>query len=456
MIGNDTPRVLTIAGSDSGGGAGIQADLKAFSACRVFGMTAITAITAQNTEGVRDVLGLPPDLVRGQIRAVVEDIGVDAIKTGMLYDEGIIRAVVEEIDGIDVPIIVDPVMVAKSGDPLLRPEAMDAMRELMVPRATVLTPNRHEAEVLSGMRIESLEDMVEAGRRILEGGTEYVVVKGGHVQTGGYVVDVVVHGGGVEFYKAWKLGNETTHGTGCSFASFIASCIARGHHPLDAIRRAKELVTEAIRLGFKVGHGVGPVNPMAALYKEADKYTTVEELEDALAILSSNREVSRLMPETRMNIVYALDGAKDEGEVAGIPGRITTVGDRLATASQPRFGGSRHVARAVLTAMKHDPDIRSAVNIRFDEHALKVAEGIGLRVSHYDRGGEPREIKEREGASIPWGVERAIERIGKVPDIIYHRGDVGKEPMIIVFGRNPTEVVNKVLMLAKTLSSWRE
>lgn len=452
MIYNGAPRVLTIAGSDSGGGAGIQADLKAFSACRVFGMTAITAITVQNTKEVREVLGLPSDLVRGQIRAVVDDIGVDAIKTGMLYSEEIIRAVAEEIGGIDVPIVVDPVMMAKSGDPLLVPEAMSAMKELIVPRATVLTPNRYEAEALSGMRIESLEDMVEAGKRILKGGAKYVVVKGGHVRMGENATDAVIYKDGVKLYEAPRLGDETTHGTGCSFASFIAACIARGHHPLDAIGRAKELVTEAIRLGFKVGLGVGPVNPMAALYKDADKYVIVEALERALAVLSNHMEVSRLIPETRMNLVYALEGAKDESEVAGIPGRITVVGGRLAAASPPRFNGSRHVARAVLTAMKHDPRIRSAANISFDESILEAAEGMGLHVSYYDRGMEPPEIKEKEGASVPWGVEWAIRRIGEVPDLIYHRGDMGKEPMIMVFGRNPLEVANRISTLAKTLS----
>ncbi len=259
-------KVLTIAGSDSGGGAGIQADLKAFAARGVYGMSAITAITAQNTVGVQGVFELPADFVARQIDSVMEDIGADAWKTGMLSNADIIRVVAERARHYGVEkLVVDPVMVAKGGDPLLRPEARDALIEELVPLAYVITPNHHEAQVLTGLEIHTVDDAREAARRIHEMGARHVVVKGGHLpaaEAQGVAVDVFFDGQEWVELPAPRIPTKNTHGTGCTFASAIAAELAKGKSPLQAVRIAKAYLTAALKaaVDLHIGHGHGPLN----------------------------------------------------------------------------------------------------------------------------------------------------------------------------------------------------
>jgi hydroxymethylpyrimidine/phosphomethylpyrimidine kinase len=252
-------KAMTIAGSDSGGGAGIQADLKTFAALGVYGTSAITAITAQNTLGVRAVLELPPELVAAQIDAIMSDIGADAAKTGMLANAAIIQTVAAKVVEHRIDrLVVDPVMVAKSGDPLLRPEAVEALKSEIVPLATVITPNAREAEVLCGHPIDTGDDARAAARLIHAMGAKIVVVKGGHLR--GDATDLVFDGR--EFVELWapRIDTPNTHGTGCTFASAIAAGLAKGLAPLEAIRRAKDYITEALRRSYSVGRGHSPVN----------------------------------------------------------------------------------------------------------------------------------------------------------------------------------------------------
>ncbi|MFQ6133679.1 MAG: bifunctional hydroxymethylpyrimidine kinase/phosphomethylpyrimidine kinase, partial [Armatimonadota bacterium] len=236
------PTALTIAGSDSGGGAGIQADLKTFSALGVYGMSALTAVTAQNTVAVQGILALPPDLVTQQIDAVMTDIGADAAKTGMLFDVGIIEAVAEAVQRHRLAnLVVDPVMVAKSGDRLLQQEAVSALAERLAPLALVITPNLPEAEALAEMDINFEADVEEAARRIRARGPRYVVIKGGHAQ--GAATDLVFDGKRIERLSAPRIDTGNTHGTGCTFSAAIAAGLAKGQKPLAAISDAKTLVT---------------------------------------------------------------------------------------------------------------------------------------------------------------------------------------------------------------------
>jgi hydroxymethylpyrimidine/phosphomethylpyrimidine kinase len=257
------PRALTIAGSDSGGGAGIQADLKTFAALGVYGTSAITALTAQNTVGVTAIVEMAPEFVRQQIDAVVTDIGIDAAKTGMLSSAPIIEAVAGAIrhHRIDA-VVVDPVMIAKSGATLLRPEAREALRRVLLPLAEVLTPNLHEASALVGREVDTLEDMEEAARTLQALGPRYVVVKGGHLE--GAAVDVVFDGRELERLEAPRLATRHTHGTGCVFSAAIAAGLAKGIPTRQAIRDAKTFITAAIREALPLGSGHGPVNPMHA------------------------------------------------------------------------------------------------------------------------------------------------------------------------------------------------
>jgi hydroxymethylpyrimidine/phosphomethylpyrimidine kinase len=264
------PVALTIAGSDSGGGAGIQADLRAFATLGVHGMSAITALTAQNTTGVAGVVEIDPAFVAQQIDVVVADLGVDATKTGMLSSPQIIEAVVDRIKAHNLrPLVVDPVMMAKGGDPLLRPEAMDALRRDLLPLATVVTPNLPEAEALCGQSVESLEAMREAARRIHALGPRNVVVKGGHLGGDQDAVDLFFDGTAFHELRSPRFDTPHTHGTGCTFASAIAAGLAAGMAVRAAVGQAKDLITEAVRHGLALGRGHGPANGMAILYERA-------------------------------------------------------------------------------------------------------------------------------------------------------------------------------------------
>jgi hydroxymethylpyrimidine/phosphomethylpyrimidine kinase len=258
------PVALTIAGSDSGGGAGIQADLKTFAALGVHGTSAITAITAQNTQGVTDILELPVDLIREQIRVVVDDIGVQAAKTGMLSSAEIIDAVAAAVSHHGITnLVVDPVMVAKGGAKLLRDDAVQALRERLIPLAAVITPNIPEAEVLLGRRIATLDDRRRAARDLVALGARIAIVKGGHAD--GDATDVFYDGSELVHLEGERIATTNTHGSGCVFSAAIAAGLARGLTPIDAVREAKIFITEAIANSIELGRGHGPVNPAFAL-----------------------------------------------------------------------------------------------------------------------------------------------------------------------------------------------
>ena len=260
------PKALTIAGSDSGGGAGIQADLKTFSAFRVFGMSVLTAVTAQNSVGVQGVENLPPAFVAQQLRSVLDDFGTDAAKCGMLSTAGIIDAIADVLaDHRIEKLVVDPVMVAKSGDPLLQADARTALADRILPLALVVTPNLPEAEVLAGMRVVEPEDMEEAARRIHVMGPRYVLVKGGHLK--GDATDLLWNGREFTRFTAARVDSANTHGTGCTFSAAIAAYLAHGLPPLEAVARAKEYLTAALQADPGLGKGIGPVNHFHASHR---------------------------------------------------------------------------------------------------------------------------------------------------------------------------------------------
>jgi hydroxymethylpyrimidine/phosphomethylpyrimidine kinase len=255
------PVALTIAGSDSGGGAGIQADIKAMEANGVFATSAIAAVTAQNTETVVEAHDLPPSLVAAQIDAVAEDMDVKAAKTGMLSAPEIIEVVADRVQAHDLqPFVVDPVMISKSGFKLLQDEAIDTLLDELLPLATVITPNVHEASHLTGLDIDTVEDLRTAGEALYERGPDAVLVKGGHLSDTDQAVDVLVDGTDVRRFAAPRIDTEHTHGTGCTYASSIAANLAKGHDLHTAVDRAKRYVTGAIRHALPLGKGRGPTN----------------------------------------------------------------------------------------------------------------------------------------------------------------------------------------------------
>jgi hydroxymethylpyrimidine/phosphomethylpyrimidine kinase len=254
------PAVLTVAGSDSGGGAGIQADLKTMLALGVHGMSVVTAVTAQNSLGVQAVWPLPAAAVRAQYRSVVDDIGVRAVKTGMLGPAETVGTVAELISATAAPAVVDPVGVSKHGDVLLADSALDAVRERLLPVATVATPNLDEVARLTGVRVRSEHDLPGAAAAVLGFGPRWVLVKGGHLPGDGDAVDLLTDGREEHWLRAPRLTNRHTHGTGCTLASAIAAGLAKGRTVPEAVRAAKEYVTGAIAAGFPLGAGTGPVD----------------------------------------------------------------------------------------------------------------------------------------------------------------------------------------------------
>lgn len=257
-----TPVALTIAGSDPSGGAGIQADLKTFHQFGVYGEAAITLLTVQNTLGVTAIEYLLPDFVAAQIRAVAEDIPPGAIKTGALGKRGLVEVVAYELASLPCPIVVDPVMISKHGAPLMDDEARQAVLTMLLPLATLITPNLHEAEAMTGRAVMNLEQMKEAARALHGLGARAVLVKGGHLE--GEAIDLLSHGGVFETYPAARVDTAHTHGTGCTYSAAIAALLARGYSTDAAVSSAKAFVTAAIRTNPGLGGGNGPVNHFAA------------------------------------------------------------------------------------------------------------------------------------------------------------------------------------------------
>jgi hydroxymethylpyrimidine/phosphomethylpyrimidine kinase len=438
---------LSIAGSDSGAGAGIQADLKTFSALGVYGCTAITAITAQNTKKVAEIFEVSPAMVEQQIRSVMTDMPPDAIKIGMVYSNQIIDAIYRSLRGSKAPVVLDPILAAGTGAKLLRDDAYESFVSKLIPLCMLITPNRAEAEKLAGFRIKTENDGVEAAKKIRRLGAKNVIVKGGHFGASS-VTDILLDSRGtITKITNPRIKIEESHGSGCNFSSAVTAYLAKGAALADACRMANEYVHVAIKNAVRVGRGLPVTNPLSAIYRDASRYQVLAELQKGVEQVSSLDGFYKLIPETQTNFVYALPDANDISEVAGVRGRIVRIGNAAVPASYIEFGASRHMASAILGYMRVNPSYRSVINICFNDELVKICKRLFL-VSSYDRSKEPKGVKKKEGSSVTWGTLQALSRNPKA-DVIYHKGDIGKEPMITVFGRNPGEVAAKIKAILK-------
>ena len=433
---------LSIAGSDSGAGAGIQADLKTFSALGVYGCTAITAITAQNTREVTSIFGLPDDIIRKQIRSIMSDIPPDAIKIGMVHRKEIIQSIYDSLMHTKIPIVLDPIFAAGSGSKLLLDNAFESFVSELVPIATLITPNLMEAEKLAGVKIKSEGDAIEAARKIKKLGVENVIIKGGHSNTNN-VIDILLH----RNKRVYKLANtrisvKESHGSGCNFSASITALLARGFQIVDACKIANQYVHKSIGNALKLGKGLVVTNPISDLYVDASRYHVLKELQLATIEIEAMNGIAELLPETQSNIAYALPDAVDTSQIAGVKGRIVRIGKIARPVSNIEFGASRHVASAVLAYMTINRSMRCAMNIRYDKKLLKIAKRL-FEISEYQRITEPMSLKKKEGETILWGIKTALLS-NPAAEIIYHKGEVGKEPMIMIFGTEPNDVLNKI------------
>ena len=441
---------LSIAGSDSGAGAGIQADLKTFSALGVYGCTAITAITAQNTKQVAEIFEISPSMVEQQIRSIMIDMRPNAIKIGMVYSTPIIDAVYRSLKKTSkIPIVLDPILAAGTGAKLLRAEAYKSFVSKLIPLSTLITPNRMEAEKLADIVIKTENDAIEAARKIIKLGAENVIVKRGHLGSA-HVTDLLLNSkGNIIKFTNPRLEIKEIHGSGCNFSSAVTAYLAKGVALTEACKIANEYVHIAIRNAVTIGRGLPIANPLSIIYRDASRYGTLAELQQAAEQVSMLDGFYRLIPETQTNFAYALLNAVDISDVAAVRGRIIKIENTAAPASYIKFGASSHVASAVIAYMSVNPDFRSAINIRFDERIVNVCKSL-FSVASYDRTKEPKKIKRKEGSSVSWGILAALSRNPRA-DVIYHTGDIGKEPMITLFGRSPAEIVERIKRILKKM-----
>lgn len=458
----DRPVALTVAGSDSGGGAGIQADLKTFEARGVFGTSAITAVTAQNTTGVTASDPLDTATVREQICAVTADFPVGAVKTGMLATPPVVEAVTETFDEVGIgtpgetaqshriPLVVDPVMVAEAGDPLLAEDAIALVRERLVPRATLLTPNISEAELLADRTIEDVADATAAAHELVGMGARAALVTGGHLPD---PVDVLVEstpqgatdGRSVTRFEHPRIDGEATHGTGCTVSAAITADLASGARLPDAVDDGITFVTRAIRFGYGYGDGAGPVNHLAALRTQADVTRCCRAVQQAAATLTKP-SFAPLVPEVGMNVAVAPRYATTPSEVVAIDGRLHRTQSGVQATGGVAPGASSHIARFLLGIRETDPSVAAACNVRHAEDTRQIVREL-WDVECIDREEEPAHIS----GTMDWAAREAMSDRTRAPDAVLDDGAIGKEAMIRVVAATPRDLVEKLESLRSSL-----
>ena len=453
------PVALTVAGSDSGGGAGIQADLKTMEAHGVFGTSVLTAVTAQNTERVTSSHVLPTSEIAAQFDAVAGDFDLGAVKTGMLATTEVVETVTERLEAVEAPLVVDPVMVAASGDRLLSRDA-EAAYEDLVAAATLVTPNVDEAEVLTDVTVTDPESAREAAETLVELGAKAALVKGGHLD-GDRVVDTLVvsdrlrgqhdddsppTGVATHRFEHPRVDTDATHGSGCALSSAVAARLAHGDSLVEAVTSGTDFLNRAVRYGLDVGEGPGAVHHLVELRERAARQDTVEAVAGVVERFV-DRDVSLLVPEVGMNVVGATAYSESPEEMAAVEGRITRTLSGVHPNRGVRLGASSHVARFLLAAREEDPDLRFAVNCRFAddvEAALPALDGV---VAEFDRDAEPDDSAAEEGNTMQWGARRAFESAGETPVAIVDRGAVGKEAIVKLLAADTETLVERTLTL---------
>jgi hydroxymethylpyrimidine kinase / phosphomethylpyrimidine kinase / thiamine-phosphate diphosphorylase len=438
-------KVLTIAGSDSGGGAGIQADLKTILSLGGYGMSVVTAVTAQNTLGVHGIVPMEPKFVEMQLEAVLSDIGADCVKTGMLINAPIVETVAKKIAQYEIEkTIIDPAALATDGTELLDAEGRTALVKKLFPLTYLLTPNIAEAEMLSGRKISTVSDMKKAAKKLQKMGPKHVLVKGGHLQQ--TPIDVLHDGIETYEFSTQRVTTRHTHGTGCTLASAIATLLSKGMSLMESIDQAKRYMYRALRFSLSVGKGIGPTNHYATIAREIARSNVIEELDKALERLK-RLNVGHLIPEVQSNLAYAIPFAESVLDVASFPGRIIRLVSEVATLYSAKFGASRQIHYLVLAAMEYDPERRACMTIVHSDSLVNRMRSLGFTVAEFDRSRTPPDLAQEEGSTLAWGVQDVMEELGRVPDAIFDRGAIGKIPMIRIFAKDPASIVNLIAKL---------
>jgi len=422
--------VLSIGGSDPSSGAGIQSDVKTFENHGVYGFTVITAITSQNTKKISEILPIPSKTIKSQLKSILDDFQIDGIKIGMVYDSNTIKAIHTIVKKVKCPVVVDPIIKSTTKTILLKKSAMNDFKKMIIPLATIITPNKNEAKILSGQN-----SIVDAAKKIKEMGAKNVIITGSG-ETKNSIDDFVLEENRNYHLKGKRI-KIINHGSGCNYSASITASLAMKKTIHDSALFAKEYVFQSIKNSKRLGKGIN------ITFKEQSQIH--KELARSVVNFQNIKNVSNLIPECQTNFVFSKSDPKKTRDVIGISGRLVKSGKEVIQAGNIIFGGSQHVATAVLEVSKKFPNIRSAINIKYEKKMIDKAKKKGLKVENYDRSKESRRSKKKENSSIAWGVSSCLRSYP--PDIIYHKGDMGKEPMIIIFASDPSEVIKKILLI---------
>jgi hydroxymethylpyrimidine/phosphomethylpyrimidine kinase len=467
------PVALTVAGSDSGGGAGVQADLQTFAAHDVHGTSAVTAVTAQHTRGVESTHVLPIEEVAAQIDAVAADFAVGAVKTGMLATEDVVRTAHERLAALDAPVVVDPVMVATSGDRLLDRAAERAYDDLLAD-ATLATPNVDEAEVLADRDVDTVADARDAALAIQDTGVDAVLVTGGHLHdvdhhgdaptedgvgtSDGTVADVLVTESDVHTFEHPRIADAATHGSGCTLSAAITAKLAHAttgerastntRALADAVDAATSFLERAVRYHHDVGDGAGSVQHLVDARTAGATPTVVRDVERVVAALeSATAPVAELVPEVGTNVVGAPPHAERVADTVAVDGRLARTYRGVRATGGVRPGASSHVARYLLAAREHHPELRYAANCRYDDAVADALDALDWPVAAYDRGDEPADAP----GTMDWGADQVYGNDAPRPVAVVDRGAHGKEPMTKLATETPDTLLDRLTALAEAL-----
>lgn len=441
--------VLTVGGLDPTTGAGVYSDIKTLSILKTLPLALATCLVVESSHGVKEVIPLPQEAVRLQLNAIFEDCIPNAVKISLVYSSDVVETLLERLPK-ELPIVLDPVLKSWDGRDLITPKGFEALVKRLIPISTVVTPNALEASLLSKVNVRDLDTAKEAARRIADLGAKYVVIKGGHFPSQ-KVIDILYHHGEFLVVEKERLFEGPFHGLGCTFSAALTAFIAHGLSITDAFTKASHFTTYAIRGYYRLRGRASLVNPLELYYKSLDAVKVVEEVYRALEAIESIKGLDALTPEVGVNIATCLRSPTSLDDVCGVEGRLRPVRGFLRAHGSIKFGASKHLGSMLIEVNKKWPSIRACINIKYSEDILRTIKELGFKVASFDRSKEPQEVKSREGLSMRWGAQEAIKGLTEEPDVIYDLGDLGKEPMIRIFGKDPLDVVKKIELIISKL-----
>ena len=425
--------LLSIGGSDPSTGAGIQSDIKVFSTLNAYPLTIVTAITSQNTTSYGKTETVSNEILKNQLDLIMRDFRIDGIKIGMVYNSQIIKTLYKKLKNFKVPIVVDPIIKSTTGGMLIEKSAIEDFRKYIIPLATIITPNKFEAEILAKIKHNG-KNYSKIAKELQKIGAKNVVITGIEIKKN-QISDFIYEKNKEYTISTGKI-TSINHGSGCQYSAALIYALANKKNIKYATKFAKQFAMKSIKNAKKIGKGILITDSI-----ETDEINV--ELTNAINNFTKIRNIYRNIPECQTNFVFSNEKPKSTKTILGISGRIVKAGNKALVAGELTYGGSKHVANSVLTINKKFPHIRSAVNIKFQKSTISKMKKMNLTLAKYDRKQEPNYVKFRE-STIKWGTGKAIKNLQKAPDAIYHEGDFGKEPMIIVFGETPEKVLRKV------------